>query len=106
MYWQIGYLIVEDEQHGDAKAIYGKGVLRKLAEQLTLEFGKGFDESNLRNIRQFYIAFPIRDAVRHELSWTHYRIISRLETESLRNQYIMHTIESGWNTRIYHISRK
>lgn len=99
MYWQIGYLIVEDEQHGDAKAIYGKGVLRNLAEQLTLEFGKGFDESNLRNIRQFYIAFPIRDALRHELSWTHYRIISRLETESLRNEYVLHTIESGWNTR-------
>ena len=99
MYWQIGYLIVEDEQHGDTKAIYGKGVLRNLAEQLTLEFGKGFDESNLRNIRQFYIAFPIRDALRHELSWTHYRIISRLETESLRNQYVMHTIESGWSTR-------
>jgi len=75
-------------------------ILRNLAEQLTLEFGKGFDESNLRNIRQFYIAFPIRDALRHELSWTHYRIISRLETESLRNQYVIHAIESGWNTRM------
>jgi len=99
MYWQIGYLIVENEQQGNTKAIYGKGVLRNLAEQLTHEFGKGFDESNLRNIRQFYIAFPIRDALRHELSWTHYRIISRLETESLRNQYVIHAIESGWNTR-------
>ena len=99
MYWQIGYLIVGNEQQGNTKAIYGKGVLRNLAEQLTHEFGKGFDESNLRNIRQFYIAFPIRDALRHELSWTHYRIISRLETESLRNQYVIHAIESGWNTR-------
>ncbi|WP_442592224.1 DUF1016 N-terminal domain-containing protein [Pedobacter sp. AW31-3R] len=67
-------------------------MLRNLAEQLTLHFGKGFDESNLRNIRQFYIAFPIRDTLRHELSWTHYRIISRLETESLRNQYVIHAI--------------
>ncbi|SMD08245.1 DUF1016 N-terminal domain-containing protein [Pedobacter nyackensis] len=100
MYWQIGYLIVEDEQQGNTKAVYGKAVLKNLAQQLTLEFGKGFDESNLRNIRQFYIAFPIRDAVRHELSWTHYRIISRLETESLRNQYVIHAIESGWNTRM------
>jgi hypothetical protein len=99
MYWQIGYLIVEDEQNGDAKATYGKAVLKNLAQQLTLEFGKGFDERNLNNMRAFYNAFPIWNAVRTELSWTHYRIISRLETESLRNQYIMHTIESGWNTR-------
>ncbi|MBB5634363.1 hypothetical protein HDE68_000248 [Pedobacter cryoconitis] len=72
MYWQIGYLIVEDEQHGDAKAIYGKGVLRNLAEQLTLEFGKGFDESNLRNIRQFLYRFSN--------SW---RTASRIELDSL-----------------------
>lgn len=99
MYWQIGHLIVEDEQHGNAKAIYGKAVLKNLAHQLTVEFGKGFDESNLRNIRQFYLAFPIRDALRHELSWTHYRIISRLETEDLRNQYVIYTVEGGWDTR-------
>ncbi|MDR6785264.1 hypothetical protein ABIE26_003963 [Pedobacter africanus] len=92
MYWQIGHLIVEDEQQGKTKAVYGKAVLKNLAKQLTVEFGKGFDESNLRNIRQFYIAFPKRDAVRHELSWTHYRIISRLETESLRIQYVKHTL--------------
>ncbi|QNK61135.1 DUF1016 domain-containing protein [Pedobacter sp. PAMC26386] len=99
MYWQIGHLIVEDEQDGNAKAAYGKAVLKNLAQLLTLEFGKGFDESNLRNIRQFYLAFPKRDAVRHELSWTHYRIISRLETETLRNQYVMYAVEAGWNTR-------
>ena len=99
MYWQIGHLIVEDEQEGKAKATYGKAALKNLAQHLTLEFGKGFDESNLRNIRQFYLAFPIRDALRHELSWTHYRIISRLETEDLRNQYVIHTVEGGWDTR-------
>ena len=99
MYWQIGHLIVEDEQHGNSKAQYGKAVLKNLAQQLTIEFGKGFDESNLRNIRQFYLAFPIRDAVRHELSWTHYRIISRLDAEDLRNQYVTLAIEGGWDTR-------
>jgi len=99
MYWQIGHLIVENEQSGNAKATYGKAVLKNLAQHLTLEFGKGFDESNLRNIRQFYLAFPIRDAVRHELSWTHYRIISRLETEYLRNQYVILAVEDGWDTR-------
>jgi predicted nuclease of restriction endonuclease-like (RecB) superfamily len=99
MYWKIGHLIVEDEQHGNAKAQYGKAVLKNLAQQLTIEFGNGFDESNLRNIRQFYLAFPIRDAVRHELSWTHYRIISRLDAEELRNQYVTLAVEGGWDTR-------
>ena len=77
-YWEIGRLIVEDEQQGETKAAYGKAVLKNLSRELTSEFGAGFDESNLRNIRQFYLAFPIRDALRHELSWTHYCILSRL----------------------------
>lgn len=66
---------------------------------LTLEFGKGFDERNLCNIRAFYIAFPIWNAVRTELSWTHYLIISRLETESLRYQYAKLAMEENWDTR-------
>lgn len=99
MYWEIGRIIVEDEQKGTEKAAYGKAVLKNLAEQLTFEFGKGFDESNLRNIRQFYLAFQKRDALRHELSWTHYRIISRVANEPLRLQYIHHAIEGNWDTR-------
>jgi predicted nuclease of restriction endonuclease-like (RecB) superfamily len=99
MYWQIGRLIVEDEQKGANRAQYGKATLKHLSQALTLEFGKGFDESNLRNIRQFYLAFPIRDALRPELSWTHYRIISRVEKEEQRIQYINHCIEGNWNTR-------
>jgi predicted nuclease of restriction endonuclease-like (RecB) superfamily len=99
MNWHIGKLIVEDEQGGNHKAVYGKAVLKNLSRLLTQEFGKGFDESNLRNIRQFYLAFPIRDAVRHELSWTHYRMISRIENEEYRNQYMLHCIESNWDTR-------
>ena len=87
MYWEIGKLIIIDEQQGKLKAEYGKAVLKNLAQMLTLEFGKGFDERNLNNIRAFYVAFPIWNAVRTELSWTHYRIISRLETDSLRSQY-------------------
>ncbi|WP_126653649.1 DUF1016 N-terminal domain-containing protein [Chryseobacterium aureum] len=73
-YWQIGKLIVEDEQQGKERAEYGKYTLKKLSEKLTLEFGKGFDESNLRNMRSFYHALPICDALRHELSRTHYRL--------------------------------
>lgn len=98
-YWQIGQLIVEDEQQGKSKAAYGGFVLKNLSKQLTLEFGKGYDESNLRNIRQFYLAFPIRDALRHELSWTHYRIISRIADYQLRMDYLKVTAESGWDTR-------
>lgn len=99
MYWQIGKLIVEDEQKGKVKAMYGKATLKNLAKLLTIEFGKGFDESNLRNIRQFYLSFKKRDSLRHELSWTHYRILSRLETEPLRNRYTQHCIEGNWDTR-------
>lgn len=69
-------LIVEDEQAGKERADYGKFTLKKLADQLTFEFGRGFDDSNLRNMRSFYKAFSIRDALRHELSWTHYRLNS------------------------------
>ena len=95
MYWEIGKLIVQDEQGGNAKAAYGKAVLKNLSKQLTLEFGKGFDDSNLRNIRQFYLSFQKRDALRHELSWTHFRIISRVENESLRLQYVEYFIDTN-----------
>lgn len=72
--WQIGQLIVEDEQQGKERAEYGKYTLKNLSQKLTLEFGKGFDESNLRNMHSFSIC----DAVCHELSWTHYRLLIRL----------------------------
>ena len=67
MYWEIGRLIVEDEQQGKSKAEYGKATLKNLAKQLTFEFGVGFDERNLNNLRAFYRAFPIWNAVRSEL---------------------------------------
>ena len=70
MFWDIGKLIIIEEQQGKVKAEYGKAVLKKLSQLLTLEFGKGFDERNLNNIRAFYIAFPIWNAVRTELQYT------------------------------------
>ena len=88
MYWVIGRLIVEDEQEGKARASYGKEVLKNLSVQLTLQFGKGFDERNLNNISTFWLAFPIWNAVRTELSWTHYRIISRIEEAGIINYCI------------------
>ena len=68
--WRIGFLIVEDEQKGKRKAEYGKAVIRDLARRLTAEYGSGYDERNLRYMRSFYLAFPIRNALRSELSWT------------------------------------
>ncbi len=99
MYWDIGRLIVEDEQQGKSKAQYGKAVLKNLSDKLTLEFGKGFDERNLNNMRAFYLSFPIWYAVRTELSWTHYRILSRIENEQIRNNYLVLAADSGWDTR-------
>lgn len=87
MYWEIGKLIIEDEQNGELRAKYGKSVLKNLANHLSLEFGKGFNDRNLNNMRAFFIAFPIWNAVRTELSWTHYRIISRIENTEHRIQY-------------------
>lgn len=71
-YWKIGRMIVEEEQNGNARASYGSNLLAHLSSQLTKDFGKGFDPSNLRYryMRIFYQSFPNRDALRHNLSWT------------------------------------
>ncbi|MDE1239702.1 PDDEXK nuclease domain-containing protein [Vibrio aestuarianus] len=98
-YWRIGRLIVEDEQQGETRAEYGKHVLKSLSVSLTEEFGKGFDARNLRNMRQFYLVFPIWNAVRTELSWTHYRTLTRIENESARHWYMNEAIEQNWSAR-------
>ena len=98
-YWQIGRIIVEHEQNGSLRAEYGKAVLQGLSERLTEEFGKGFDIRNLRNMRSFYLAFPIRNALRTELTWTHYRALLRVEDNTARNWYIEECIRSGWSSR-------
>ena len=83
-YWQIGRIIVEHEQGGNARAEYGKGLIPLLAKRLTEDFGKGFNEQNLRNMRQFYETFPIHHALRSELNWTHYRLLMRVENKAAR----------------------
>ena len=87
-YWKIGQLIVEDEQQGNQRAEYGKAVLQDLSKQLSAEYGKGFDASNLRRMRKFYQLFPIWDALRPKLSWTHYRILIHIENEHARTWYM------------------
>ena len=98
-YWQIGRLIVEDEQNGEARAEYGKKVLDELAKRLTAEFGKGFDASNLRYMRLFYKAFPNCDTLRHELSWSHYRLLLRVENPAARDWYMNEAVAENWSSR-------
>ena len=97
-YWLIGKQIVE-AQAGNERAEYGEYLLKYLSEQMSRDFGKGFEERELRKIRQFYLTFPIRDAVRPELSWTHYRLISRVSEDNARNFYIDECVKSNWSTR-------
>jgi len=98
-YWQIGHLIVENEQQGLSRAEYGKGTLKALSLSLTKEFGKGFDVTNLRKMRSLFLYFPIRDSLRLELSWTHYRILTRIENNKTRQWYMQESIEQSWSAR-------
>jgi len=98
--WEIGRHIVEFEQGGVARAEYGKRLLPRLAEMLTTEFGRGFDERNLRNMRSFFQTFPIWNAVRTELSWTHYRILLRVDSETARRWYVGEAAAQNWSSRV------
>lgn len=97
-YWTIGKMIFE-EQGGSIKAKYGDKLIAELSKQMTLDFGKGFDERNLRKIRQFYLTFPIWDSVRPELTWTHYRTLMRVEEKHIRNFYMEEAIKGNWSVR-------
>lgn len=97
--WGVGRHIVEFEQGGAARAEYGAKLLPRLAEKLTGEFGKGFDERNLRHMRTFFLVFPIWDAVRTELSWTHYRTLLRVEDAAAREWYVNEAVAQNWSSR-------
>jgi len=98
-YWEIGRIIVEKEQHGLLRAEYGKRQLEEIAIRLSKEFGKGFDYTNLWRMRAFYIAFPMLDALRRELSWTHYRLLLRVDKPEARDFYAQEAINANWSTR-------
>ncbi|WP_338849198.1 DUF1016 N-terminal domain-containing protein [Massilia sp. W12] len=98
-YWHIGRLIVEHEQGGEQRAEYGKQQLKHLADKLSYEYGKGFDERNLRNMRVFYQKFQIWNAVRTELSWTHYRHLIRIDNPEARRWYMEESISQNWSAR-------
>jgi predicted nuclease of restriction endonuclease-like (RecB) superfamily len=156
--WEIGRMIVEEEQKGKARAEYGKNIITELSKKLTDEFGSSYDERNLRYYRKFYQTFPIRNAVSSKLkiaekkttekrnavsseseglnfkgdetrednspeltkseytmrlttshplfqiispflSWTHYRILLKVENQRAREFYIKEAVANGWGTR-------
>ena len=100
-YWQIGRLIVEHEQSGNARAEYGKQQLAHLSLTLSKEFGKGFDVSNLRNMRRFYQTFPIQETLSLELSWSHYCKLIRIENPTARDWYRAEAIANHWSVRAF-----
>jgi predicted nuclease of restriction endonuclease-like (RecB) superfamily len=95
-YWEIGRQI---EDAVGERAEYGKGLLKFLAQQLTAEFGKGFTERNLRAMRQFFVAFPIRHTVCAELSWSHYRLLMKIDNADHREFYARECVEATWSVR-------
>lgn len=97
-YWNIGKAVYEVCGEND-RAAYGKQVLKYISERLTAEFGKGFSVQGLRNMRQFYLAFPDRSKVREELSWSHYRLLMRIGDEDARMFYAEESVKAGWSVR-------
>lgn len=95
-YWEIGRQIVEATGE---RAEYGKHLVEYLAERLTAEYGKGFDYTNLTNMRKFYRAFPILDTLRQELSWSHYRRLMRIPDKEQREFYMNAAAEERWTVR-------
>ena len=98
-YWHIGRIIVEHEQDGQERAAYGKAVLQELSVRLTEEFGKGFSVRTLQQTKQFYLTFPNTNALRSQLTWTHYRLLLKVEDDKARQWYMNEAVASAWSSR-------
>ena len=99
MYWTIGKRIFEEEQQGKDRADYGTYLIKFIAQELEPEYGSGFSKRQIELFRQFYRTFPIANALRSQLSWTHYKLIIRLDTQDKIDFYIAETVKNNWNTR-------
>lgn len=97
-YWEIGESIVE-KQGGNPTAEYGTNLINELSKQMTADFGKGFTATNLKYMRQFYLAFPNRHTLCDQLSWSHYRLLMRVEDEKARQFYTDECFKSQWSVR-------
>ena len=101
-YWEIGRRIVEEEQRGKERAEYGKEIVKNLSKELTEEFGKGFGERNIRNIRQFYVLFSDYEkwkSLISKLTWTHIQKVLRVSDEKARIFYLTEAAENMWSVR-------
>lgn len=97
-YWEIGEQIYLASGEND-RAEYGKGLIKYLSDELTKEFGKGFTAANLRNMRQFYMTFPKRYTLCSELSWSHYRLLMRVDNKERRDYYHEECVKANWSVR-------
>ena len=101
-YWRIGRRIVEEEQAGNQRAEYGTQLMRGLSRQLSIEFGKGFSVTSVKDFKQFYLTFPDFEkshALRGQLGWTNIRLIMRVENPAAREFYIQEAAEQNWSSR-------
>ena len=98
-YWLIGQVIVEQEQKGKSRADYGERLIESLSERLTADYGKGFTLTNLKYMRQFFLTFEKSHALRGELSWTHYRLLLKVENPHAREFYETEAVAGAWSTR-------
>ncbi|MCQ5120744.1 PDDEXK nuclease domain-containing protein [Massilicoli timonensis] len=98
-YWTIGKIIVENEQDGQFRAEYGKYTLSDLSLKLSNEFGKGFTVRSLQQMKKFYTLFPNTNALRTQLTWTHYRSLLRVENKEAREWYIEESVKEHWSSR-------
>ncbi len=98
-YWEIGRHIVEFEQDGKATAEYGKRLLERLSTDLSKLYKKGFDRSNLNNMRKLYSYYPICETLSHKLSWSHYVELTKIDNELERSFYEKQSIIENWTVR-------
>ena len=100
-YFEIGRMIVEEEQNGKQRADYGKHIIKSLSERLTKEFGKGFSQRNLEQIRQFYSVYSKTQTLSAEfnLSWSHYMKLMRIDDENERKFYEIESYKNNWSLR-------
>lgn len=97
-YWNVGRMIVEEEQGGDITPEYGRKLYLELAKRLTKKMGKGFSRSNLFNMRNFYITYPIVQTY-GQLTWSHFCELIGIKDENERKFYEKETVNSKWSTR-------
>ncbi len=99
MYWQIGRRIVEEEQGGQARAEYGKSLIKNLAKELEPEFGSGFGKRQLDYSKKFYLEFPIVHTLYAQLNWSQYKWLLDIADKDKREYYILETINNCWTAR-------